>query len=58
MDDLDRRLIAALRRDGRATLAELAHDLGVTRTTVRARMAKMVASGEIAGFTEIGRAHV
>ena len=58
MDDLDRRLIAALRRDGRAALAELAHDLGVTRTTVRARMARMVASGEIAGFTVLTRAEV
>lgn len=58
MDDLDQRLIAALRRDGRATLAELSHDLGVTRTTVRARIGRMVASGEIAGFTVLTRAEV
>lgn len=58
MDDLDHRLIAALRRDGRASLSELAHDLGVTRTTVRARIARLAASGEIAGFTVLTRADV
>ncbi len=50
--------MAALRRDGRASLSELAHDLGVTRTTVRARMARLIASGEIAGFTVLSRADV
>lgn len=55
MDDLDNRLIAALRRDGRAALSDLAHVLGVTRTTVRSRMARLVASGEIAGFTVLTR---
>lgn len=58
MDELDQRLIAALRRDGRASLSELAHDLGVTRTTVRARLARLIASGEIAGFTVLTRADV
>ena len=58
MDDLDNRLLAALRRDGRASLSELAHDLGVTRTTVRARIGRMAASGEIAGFTVLTRADV
>lgn len=58
MDELDQRLIAALRRDGRATLSDLAQALGVTRTTVRARMARLVASGEIAGFTVLTRADV
>ncbi|TNC51146.1 Lrp/AsnC family transcriptional regulator [Rubellimicrobium rubrum] len=55
MDEMDHRLVAALRRDGRATLSDLAHDLGVTRTTVRARMARLMASGEIAGFTVLTR---
>ena len=64
MDDTDRRLIAALRRDGRAALSELAADLKISRATVRARLEKLAGSGEIAGFTvltradEIGRAHV
>jgi DNA-binding Lrp family transcriptional regulator len=58
MDELDQRLIAALRRDGRASLSELAHDLGVTRTTVRARLGRLIGTGEIAGFTVLTRAEV
>lgn len=58
MDDLDSALVAALKRDGRASLSELATDLGVTRTTVRSRMARMIAEGEIAGFTVLTRADV
>ena len=34
LDDLDQKLIAALKRDGRASLSDLALDLGITRTTV------------------------
>lgn len=55
MDELDQALLAALKRDGRASLSELASDLGVTRTTVRARLARLQASGEIAGFTVLTR---
>lgn len=58
MDDLDNRLIAALHRDGRASLSELAHDLGVTRTTIRTRLARLTESGEIVGFTVQTRADV
>lgn len=58
MDELDQRLIAALRRDGRASLSELAHDLGVTRTTARSRLARLIGSGEIAGFTVLTRAEI
>ena len=58
MDELDNAMIAALKRDGRASLSELAADLGVTRTTVRSRMARMIAEGDIAGFTVLTRADV
>lgn len=58
MDKLDNELVGALRRDGRASLSELAADLGVTRTTVRSRMARMIADGDIAGFTVLTRADV
>lgn len=58
MDELDQRLIAALRRDGRASLSELAQRLGVTRTTVRARIGRLAASGDIAGFSVLTRADV
>jgi len=55
MDETDRRLMAALRRDGRASLSDLAAELGVTRATVRARLEKLGQSGEIRGFTVVTR---
>lgn len=58
MDDLDQRLIGALRRDGRAALSDLAIDLGVTRTTVRSRMARLIERGEIVGFSVQTRSDV
>lgn len=58
MDELDGRLLAALKRDGRASLSELAHDLSVTRTTVRSRMARLQQTGEIAGYSVRTRADV
>ena len=51
MDDTDQRLIAELRRDGRAALSELAERLELSRATVRSRIERLVARGEIAGFT-------
>ena len=58
MDGLDTRLLLALQRDGRASVSELADILGVTRTTVRARMDRRRAEGEITGFTVTTRAEV
>jgi DNA-binding Lrp family transcriptional regulator len=51
LDDLDRRLIAELRTNGRAAVASLAQTLGVTRATVNNRLARLVASGTVLGFT-------
>lgn len=56
MDDVDRKLLAALRRDGRAALSDLAITLGVTRATVRVRIEKLTQSGEIQGFSVLTRA--
>lgn len=58
LDEHDEKLIAALRRDGRASLSELAAGLGLSRATVRARMERLAARGEIAGFTVLTRADV
>lgn len=55
MDDVDQRLIAELRRDGRAALSDLAERLGISRATVRARMERLTTRGEIAGFTVLTR---
>ncbi|RMH47338.1 MAG: Lrp/AsnC family transcriptional regulator [Alphaproteobacteria bacterium] len=51
MDETDERLLAALRQDGRASVSELAQRLGLARATVRKRIERMVAAGDIAGFT-------
>ncbi len=58
MDETDHRVIAELRRDGRASLSELAEKLGLSRATVRVRMERLLARGEIAGFTVLTRGDV
>ncbi len=50
-DDLDRMLISALRRDGRAPVSRLAKALGVTRATVQNRIDRLLESGALLGFT-------
>ncbi|KIN66440.1 Transcriptional regulator, AsnC family [Sulfitobacter noctilucicola] len=58
MDDLDMRIVAALRHDARMPLSELAATLKTSRTTVRARLQRLQNSGEIAGFSVLTRADV
>lgn len=50
-DDLDRRLVALLRKDARTPIARLSKSLGVSRATIYARMQKLQQSGIIEGFT-------
>lgn len=50
-DDLDKRLIALLREDGRAPVSKLASVLGVTRATVQNRLDRLIDSGAVLGFT-------
>ncbi len=47
----DRRLLAALKQDGRASVTRLALMLGQSRATVQARMDRLVESGAIGRFT-------
>ncbi len=58
LDDVDQRLIAELRRDGRASHSDLAERLGLSRATVRSRIERLVAKAEIAGFTVVTRSDV
>jgi DNA-binding Lrp family transcriptional regulator len=51
MDSLDQQLIALLRTDARASVATLAHKLGVSRGTVTNRIAKLEEAGVIVGYT-------
>lgn len=51
LDELDQRLLSALRADGREPVATLARRLGVTRATVNSRLDRLVQSGTVLGFT-------
>jgi Lrp/AsnC family leucine-responsive transcriptional regulator len=50
MDDIDRRLLAALRRNARATYAELARLVGLSPPAVHERVGKLESSGVIIGY--------
>ena len=51
MDDLDHRLIAQLRHDARASVADLAKRLKVSRGTVSNRLTRLEHEGIITGYT-------
>ncbi|MEM7523428.1 MAG: Lrp/AsnC family transcriptional regulator [Pseudomonadota bacterium] len=51
LDDVDRRLVAALKQDGRASVSTLAATLGLARGTVRARIDRLIESRAIRRFT-------
>jgi len=55
MDKTDERLIAALRRSARASLSDLAHELSLSRTTVRVRLERLQQRGDILGFSVVLR---
>ena len=64
MDDLDEHLLARLRENARAPVAELARGLGLSRTTVQSRLAKLERTGVVAGYSvklsetyQAGRVH-
>ena len=50
MDDTDRHLLSLLQADAREPAATLARKLGVARTTVVARIARLERDGVIAGY--------
>jgi DNA-binding Lrp family transcriptional regulator len=51
LDDLDRRLIRSLLLNGRASFRGLSHELGVSTTTVSARVAGLEGAGVIRGYS-------
>lgn len=51
LDETDRRLIAELRVDARLSVSALAAHLGIARATAEKRLARMIDSGAILGFT-------
>lgn len=51
LDPTDRRLIAVLKHDGRASITTLAQTLGVSRSTVQSRLDRLLETGTIQRFT-------
>lgn len=50
MDKLDERLLVLLRRDGRASMADLGRAVGLSRTAVLARVRRLEDRGVIRGY--------
>jgi DNA-binding Lrp family transcriptional regulator len=50
MDNLDTRLLALLRDDGRLTMAELGRAVGLSRTATLARVRRLEETGAIRGY--------
>ncbi|HET9141008.1 Lrp/AsnC family transcriptional regulator [Actinophytocola sp.] len=50
MDSVDRKIIDALRRNGRATYAELGRLVGLSASAVHERVGKLEATGVIVGY--------
>ena len=51
MDNVDRRLLALLRENARASVASLAKELGVARGTVQNRMSRLERDGTVVGYS-------
>lgn len=67
MDDLDRKLLALLSTDARASTSALARKLSITRSTLQSRLRRLEQNGIITGYTarlgsdyerQLVRAHV
>lgn len=52
-DDVDRRIVSALRADGRTTLAALSEATGLSLSAVQVRVRKLESRGVIAGYRAI-----
>ena len=53
MESTDKRLISILRHNGRASVSDLATTLNLSRATVRSRLDRLQASGDVVGFTVV-----
>jgi DNA-binding Lrp family transcriptional regulator len=53
LDDLDRRIVAALRADGRISMRALASELHISRANVYTRIERLQRDGVITGYTAV-----
>ncbi|MFV0373421.1 Lrp/AsnC family transcriptional regulator [Microbacterium sp.] len=52
-DAVDQRIVAAVSRDARATLAELSAEVGLSLSAVQSRLRRLEKSGVIAGYRAV-----
>ncbi|WP_285018177.1 Lrp/AsnC family transcriptional regulator [Novosphingobium sp. fls2-241-R2A-195] len=53
LDELDRKIIAVLRSDGRITVTDLAKAVGMSKTPCQVRLRRLTESGVIRGFRAV-----
>lgn len=53
MDENDRKIVAELRRNARASLSDLSAAIGLSRVTIRARIDRLLQKGVILGFSVV-----
>ncbi len=53
LDRIDRNIVAALSRDGRMSMADLAQKVGLSKTPVQARLRKLERDGYIRGYAAV-----
>jgi len=53
LDEFDRKIVAALRADGRMTVTDLADRIGLSKTPTQMRLRRLIESGVIRGFRAI-----
>jgi DNA-binding Lrp family transcriptional regulator len=53
IDDIDRRILDELRRDGRQSVRQLAERVSVSRANAYARIERLTATGVITGYTAL-----
>jgi Lrp/AsnC family leucine-responsive transcriptional regulator len=53
LDELDRKIIAVLRVDGRITVTDLAKTVGMSKTPCQVRLRRLVENGVIRGFRAV-----
>ncbi|WP_156250397.1 Lrp/AsnC family transcriptional regulator [Pseudactinotalea terrae] len=53
LDDLDRKILAILRLDGRRSFADVARDLDISIATVKRRVDRLEADGVVQGYAAV-----
>ena len=53
LDDLDRKILALLQRDGRRSFAEIGREVGLSTPSIKRRVDRLEAAGVIRGYAAV-----